>query len=76
MPRTPKPSIENLDLDLDAQEWRRSGEGPGAVEVAFAGEWVLLRVADDPEGLVLVYDHYEWECFLDGAKKGEFDNAT
>jgi hypothetical protein len=40
------------------------------------GEWVLIRVAGDPAGRVLVYDRFEWECFLDGVKKGEFDDAT
>jgi hypothetical protein len=44
--------------------------------VAFAGDWILLRVADDPEQRVLVYDHEEWEAFLDGARKGEFDDAA
>ncbi|HXP21236.1 MAG TPA: hypothetical protein VN840_16460 [Streptosporangiaceae bacterium] len=37
--------------------------------------WVLLRVAGDPDGRVLVYDRVEWECFLDGASRGEFDDA-
>jgi hypothetical protein len=36
-------------------------------------DWVLLRVADDPAGRVLVYDRNEWMCFLDGASRGEFD---
>ncbi|GAB3418558.1 DUF397 domain-containing protein [Flindersiella endophytica] len=76
MTGTTKPSIEQLGLDVEAQEWQRSSDGPGAVEIAFAGEWVLLRVADDPEQRVLVYNHFEWECFLDGAKKGEFDHAV
>ena len=39
-------------------------------------EWVLMRVADDPDGRVLVFDRNEWECFLDGARKGEFDDAA
>jgi hypothetical protein len=39
-------------------------------------EWVLLRVAGDTAGRVLVYDRFEWECFLDGVKKGEFDEAA
>jgi len=39
------------------------------------GEWVLMRIADDPAGRVLVYDRFEWECFLDGVKKGEFDDG-
>jgi hypothetical protein len=36
-------------------------------------DWVLLRVAGDPVGRVLVYDRNEWLCFLDGAVGGEFD---
>ncbi len=40
------------------------------------GEWVLLRVTGDPERRVLVFDRYEWECFLDGARNGEFDDAA
>jgi hypothetical protein len=39
-------------------------------------EWVLMRVTDDPEQRVLVFDRHEWECFLDGARKGEFDDAA
>jgi hypothetical protein len=51
---------------------------PGAIEVAVverAGQqtWVLVRVAGDPAGRVLVYDQHEWACFLDGVRKGEFD---
>jgi hypothetical protein len=43
---------------------------------ADAPEWVLMRVADDPEQRVLVFDRHEWECFLDGARNGEFDDAA
>jgi len=39
-------------------------------------EWVLMRVAGDQEQRVLVFDRHEWECFLDGARKGEFDDAA
>jgi len=74
-----KPNVQELGIDVDAQHWQRSGTGDGAVEVAFTrvgdDRWVLLRVAGDPDGRVLVYDRYEWECFLDGARKGEFDDA-
>lgn len=52
------------------------GAEAGAASPAAAGEWVLMRVAGDPAGRVLVYDRFEWECFLDGVKKGEFDDAT
>jgi hypothetical protein len=135
---TAKPTVEELGIDPDAQEWQRSGEGAGAIEITFTrlalgasppiaadqpgnepghgqgqepghgqgqepghgqgqepghgqgqepghgqgqepghGEdWVLMRVAGDPDRRVLVFDRNEWECFLDGARKGEFDDAA
>ena len=81
-----KPTVEELGIDVRAQDWQRSGGGAGSIEIAFvgfggeaarsAGEWVLMRVADDPARRVLVYDRHEWECFLDGVRNGEFDDAT
>jgi hypothetical protein len=47
-------------------------DGQGAGEVG----WVLMRVAGDPGRRVLVFDRNEWECFLDGARNGEFDDAA
>jgi Domain of unknown function (DUF397) len=80
---TGKPTVAELGIDLAAQAWHRSGNGDGAIEVAFAhaaeadpAEWVLMRVAGDQEQRVLVFDRHEWECFLDGARKGEFDDAA
>jgi hypothetical protein len=78
---TAKPTVSELGIDLAAQVWQRSGHGDGAIEVAFArapgtGRWVLMRVAGDPEQRVLVFDRHEWECFLDGARNGEFDDAA
>jgi uncharacterized protein DUF397 len=79
---TSKPTVENLGIDVAALSWQRSGDGEGAIEIAFArgpaglaGEWVLMRVAGDPAERILVYDRHEWECFLDGVRKGEFDDA-
>ena len=72
-----------LGIDLAALAWERSGEGDGSIEVAFPlserwarGDWVLMRVAGDPAGRVLVFDRNEWECFIDGARNGEFDDAA
>jgi hypothetical protein len=83
---TAKPTVSELGIDLAAQIWRRSGSGVGAIEVAFVrsgvssppdrAEWVLMRVAGDPDHRVLVFDQHEWECFLDGARNGEFDDAA
>jgi Domain of unknown function (DUF397) len=79
-----KLTAAELGIDLAAQAWQRSGNGDGTIEVAFAhaadrtdrAEWVLMRVAGDQEQRVLVFDRHEWECFLDGARKGEFDDAA
>jgi hypothetical protein len=75
---TAKPTIADLGVDPSAQRWHRSGAGEGSIEVAFAagGQWVLVRVAGDHKERVLVFDRHEWECFLDGARKGEFDDAA
>lgn len=80
---TAKPTVEELGIDVAAQHWRRSGEGDGTIEVAMVtgpGQsgvaWVLMRIAGDPARRVLVYDRYEWECFLDGVRNGEFDDAA
>ncbi len=47
-----------------------------AEQHAYGSEWVLMRVAGDPDGRVLVYDRNEWECFLDGVRNGEFQDAA
>jgi hypothetical protein len=63
--------------------WERSGGGDGSIEIAFPcrggwtrGDWVLMRVAGDQARRVLVFDRNEWECFLDGVRGGEFDDAA
>ena len=81
-----KPTVAELGIDPAAEAWHRSGHGDGAIEIAFVpatrgsvpqdrAEWVLMRVAGDPQRRVLVFDRHEWECFLDGARNGEFDDA-
>jgi len=79
---TGKPTVTDLGIDVAAQSWRRSGAGAGSIEIAVirptAGpgdEWVLMRITGDPAERVLVYDRHEWECFLDGVRNGEFDDA-
>jgi hypothetical protein len=76
---TGKPAVSELGIDLADVDWRGSGHGPGAIQVAFVSaagaDWVLLRSQESAGGLVSVFTIFEWECFLDGAKKGEFDDA-
>ena len=40
------------------------------------GDWVLMRVAGDRAGRIMVFNRNEWECFIDGARNGEFDDAA
>jgi hypothetical protein len=35
-----------------------------------------MRVAGDAAGRVLVFDRNEWDCFVDGARNGEFDDVA
>jgi len=78
-----KPTPEELGIDPGTLAWVRSGEDDGSIEVAFPlsprwarGDWVLMRVAGDPAARILVFDKNEWECFIDGARNGEFDEAA
>jgi hypothetical protein len=75
-----KPTVDDLGIDVSVLDWRSSGEGAGTIEVAFVtarGEdWVLLRVTGEAAGLISVFSRYEWDCFLDGVKNGEFDDAA
>ena len=78
-----KPTPAELGIDVGALAWERSGDGDGSIEVAFPlsprwnrGDWVLMRVAGDHGGRVLVFDRNEWTYFIDGARKGEFDDAA
>ena len=34
---TGKPTVETLGIDTEALSWQRSGDGEGAIEVAFTG---------------------------------------
>lgn len=79
-----KPTVEDLQrdlqIDIETQDWLRSGDGDGSLDVALVGgadeRWVLVRVAGDPSGRVLIYSPHEWACFLDGARRGEFEDAV
>jgi hypothetical protein len=59
------------DADADADADAGNADGGDA-----EAEWVLLRVAGDPDERILVFDRNEWDCFLDGARNGEFDDAV
>jgi hypothetical protein len=63
--------------DLTGATWRRSSRSAkrkGCVEAAFLADGrVAIRDSKDRAGPALVYTPHEWDCFLSGAKDGEFD---
>jgi predicted secreted Zn-dependent protease len=57
--------------------WRKAqiSAGNGAcVEAAPLNGMVAVRDSKNPTGPILTYTAAEWRAFLDGAKKGEFDD--
>jgi hypothetical protein len=57
--------------------WRKATKSgsAGCVEVApLADGGVAVRDSKDPDGPILRYTPVEWDAFLDGARKGEFDS--
>lgn len=62
---------------LQGLAWRKAQRsiGNGAcVELAPAAGMIAMRDSKDPDGPVLMYTKAELAAFLDGAKKGEFDD--
>jgi hypothetical protein len=58
-------------------EWRKarnSLSNGNCVEVAPTNGMVAVRDSKNPAGPTLMYTSAEWAAFLDGAKKGEFDD--
>jgi Domain of unknown function (DUF397) len=63
--------------DVPGSAWRKAqlSVGNGAcVEVAPVDGMVAIRDSKNPSGPVLTYTSAEWHAFLDGARKGEFDD--
>ncbi|MFJ8442782.1 DUF397 domain-containing protein [Kitasatospora griseola] len=69
-PRPPKPR----DLDLTGAQWLAApGEADGP-QIAFVGEYIVMRHGGDQDAPPLVFDQGEWEAFRRGAANGEFHN--
>jgi predicted secreted Zn-dependent protease len=58
--------------------WQKSSlsGASGCVETAAAGGLVAVRDSKDPAGPVLRYTPHEWEVFVAGVKRGEFDHLA
>ncbi|MGW3368403.1 DUF397 domain-containing protein [Streptosporangium canum] len=66
-----------MDLDLSKAEWRTSTRSQGngqCVEVATNLPGVVaVRDSKDRTGSVLAFTPGEWEAFIGGVQRGEFD---
>lgn len=64
-----------------AVEWIKSSRSNNTwdadcVELADAGDGVLMRNSRDPEGAKLSFTRSEIKAFVEGAKDGDFDHLT
>jgi hypothetical protein len=61
--------------DLTAAAWRTSSlcDLNGCVEVAILDDQVAVRDAKEGAGPVLLFSAPEWEAFVGGVRRGEFD---
>ncbi|MER7435630.1 DUF397 domain-containing protein [Pseudonocardia alni] len=62
--------------DLGPVTWRRPAGGRNVEFAVLDDGQVAVRNARDPDGPVLVYTPAEISAFVDGAKKGEFDDMV
>ncbi|MEQ3551640.1 DUF397 domain-containing protein [Pseudonocardia nematodicida] len=64
--------------ELGPVRWRRAtgGGAPGLEFAVLDDGQVAVRSGADPDGPVLVYTPEEISAFVDGAKKGEFDDMV
>ncbi|GAA1617315.1 DUF397 domain-containing protein [Actinoplanes couchii] len=63
-------------IDRNSLHWRiatRSGGG-NCVEIAKSDDLIAFRNSKRPDGEIILYTQPEFAAFLDGAKKGEFDD--
>lgn len=66
-----------LPSDLTWFKATASNSGNGCVEVAHMPDGgVALRHSQKPDAEIIFYSAFEWDCFLDGARKGEFDRPA
>lgn len=62
--------------DLTQAQWRKSSlsaNGSDCVEIAFVDDMIAVRDSKNPTGAVLTFTPGEWNAFLGGVKRDEFD---
>ena len=68
------------DVDLTDAVWRKAsasgGNGNGCIELTRVGDVIGLRDSKNPDQPAHLYTLHELSCFLDGARRGEFDDLV
>ncbi len=63
-------------FDQDQLSWHKSAASPyttTCVEAATVDGGMLLRDSTDPKGPILAFSDAEWDAFVTGVRRGEFD---
>lgn len=68
--------MADIDTDRNTLAWRTAtrSEVSNCVEVARYKELIAVRNSKRPEAELILYTQAEFSAFLDGARKGEFDD--
>ena len=68
-------TAENVLADARWIKATASSGNRGCVEIAQLRDGrIALRDSKHPDVTPFVFTRHEWDCFLDGARKGEFDH--
>jgi predicted secreted Zn-dependent protease len=65
--------LSGLQPDLVWRKSTRSSSSGSCVEVADAGDRILVRHSKNPLGPVLAFTVAEWDAFVAGVRAREFD---
>lgn len=65
-----------VDSDSADTPWRTATKSGGGncIKVMRRDNVIMIADSKNPAGPVLSYTLQEWDAFLDGAKRGEFDD--
>lgn len=67
---------QDESASLPGLSWRTADAsiGGACVRVASRGDEVIVGDSKDPDGAVLTYSIVEWKAFIEGVRKGDFDD--
>jgi hypothetical protein len=66
--------IDSASGDFAWRKAQSSVNNGACLEAAPVNGMVAVRDSKNPKGPILTYTAVEWRAFLDGAKRGEFDD--